>query len=67
MTPYDRNCPSTTSTNALERTTRARRRLAELLAPKTDQERELVGWLGETLDLQRLLVLAELVGYRRSR
>jgi hypothetical protein len=43
----------------------ARRRLAELLDPKTDQERELVGWLGETLDLQHLLVLVELVEYRQ--
>jgi hypothetical protein len=38
-----------------------------LLDPKTDQERELVGWLEKTLDLQRLLVLAELVEYRRRR
>jgi hypothetical protein len=41
--------------------------LAELLDPKTDQERELVGWLGETLDLQHLLVLVELVEYRQRR
>jgi hypothetical protein len=29
--------------------------------------RELVAWLSETLDLQRLLVLAELVEYRHGR
>ncbi len=45
----------------------ARRRLAETLDPKTNQERELVTWLGDQLDLQRLLVLAELVEYRRGR
>ena len=44
-----------------------RRRLAEVLGPSTEQEHELVTWLGETLDLQRLLVLVELVEYRRSR
>jgi hypothetical protein len=41
----------------------ARRRLAETLDPKTNQERELVTWLGDQLDLQRLLVLVELVEY----
>jgi hypothetical protein len=44
----------------------ARRRLADVLDPKTDQERELVTWLGDRLDLQRLLVLVELVEYRRA-
>jgi hypothetical protein len=42
----------------------ARRRLATLLDPKTGQERQLVTWLGEHLDLPRLLVLVELVEYR---
>ena len=45
----------------------ARRRLAETVNPKTNQERELVTWLGDQLDLRRLLVLVELVEYRRGR
>jgi hypothetical protein len=44
-----------------------RRQLAYLLRPLTRQEVELVQWLGQTLDLQRLLVLVELVEYRHSR
>jgi hypothetical protein len=50
-----------------ELTAAARRRLAEVLDPATDQEHELVTWLLEALDLQRLLVLVELVEYRLGR
>ncbi|MGH8774400.1 MAG: hypothetical protein ACRDWI_04245 [Jiangellaceae bacterium] len=50
-----------------ERTAAARRRLAELLDPQTDQELHLVTWLGDKLDLQWLTVLAELVEYRIER
>ena len=39
-------------------TAAARRRLAELLDPKTDQKHAVVTWLGDQLDLQHLLVLS---------
>ena len=42
----------------------ARHRLTGLLDPRTDQERELVVWLGDQLSLQQLLTLAELIEYR---
>jgi hypothetical protein len=44
-----------------------RRRLADLLSAKTEQERQLVTMLTETLDLQQTLTLCELVEYRLER
>lgn len=44
----------------------ARRQLADLLRPATQQETEVV-WLGRELDLQQLLTLAELISYRDAR
>jgi hypothetical protein len=48
------------------RVAEARVRLTHLLDPRTEQERGLVNWLGDQLDLQRLLVLVELVEYHRA-
>jgi hypothetical protein len=45
----------------------ARRQLADLLRPATRQEIELVAWLADTLDLQQLFTLAELISYRDNR
>jgi hypothetical protein len=59
--------PLMTPPEHARRTAAARRRLAELLDPKTDQETAIVTWLGNQLELQHLLVLVELVEYRRDR
>jgi hypothetical protein len=45
----------------------ARRQQANLIEPKTDQETQLVNWLANQLDLQRLHVLVELVEYGQER
>ena len=65
--PSDSGQPPIIPPEYAKRTTAARRRLAELLDPKTDQEHAVVTWLGNQLDLQHLLVLVELVEYRRDR
>ena len=65
--PTDIGEPPMTPPEYARRTAAARRRLAELLDPKTDQETAIVTWLGNQLDLQHLLVLVELVEYRRDR
>ena len=65
--PSDSGEPLMTPPEYARRTAAARRRLAELLDPKTDQETAVVTWLGDQLDLQHLLVLVELVEYRRDR
>jgi hypothetical protein len=59
--------PITTPPEYQARTAEARRRLADLLQPKTEQEHAVVRWLADQLDLQHLLVLVELVEYRRDR
>jgi hypothetical protein len=45
----------------------ARRRLTDLLDPKTKQEVQLVGWLADLISLQQLLTLCELIEYRDNR
>jgi hypothetical protein len=45
----------------------ARRQLTDLLRPATPEETALVEWLSQTLDLQQLLTLAELISYRDNR
>lgn len=65
--PSDSGEPLITPPEYAKRSAAARRRLTELLGPNTDQEHAVVTWLGNQLDLQHLLVLVELVEYRRDR